>query len=391
MELNLPRVINAAGTLTRLSAGPLAPGVIEAMAAADQISLDMAALQAHASDIIAQASGAEAGLVSSGAAAGLLLSAAASMARLDVARMNSLPETDGPNEIIVARSHRNGYDHALRAAGARLIEVGLPEPAAGAGIRDAEVWEFEAAIGPRTAAILFVANHHAAPDLHELTALGRARQIPVIVDAAAELPPATNLRHFIAAGADLVVFSGGKALGGPAGSGLLCGRADLIMSAALQSLDMDVAFSEWQPPPDFIDKTALRGLPRQGIGRCCKVGKHEVLGLLAALPHFLSESDVTRHTRWLSACKRIADGIGAPKNVVITLLGAESADQIPRVALQFVDTEQADQFRQRLLERGTPIHLARDPFHPKRLIVNPTCLRENELEQLIAALRTGSA
>ena len=74
------------------------------------------------------------------------------------------------------------------------------------------------------------------------------------VDAAAELPPQSNLQRFIADGADLVAFSGGKALGGPQGSGILCGRRDLIMAAALQSLDMDVFDALWSPPPTLIDR-----------------------------------------------------------------------------------------------------------------------------------------
>lgn len=387
MEQDLPTIINAAGTLTRLSAGPLAPGVIEAMAAADQVSVDMAALQAHASRVIAGATGAEAGMVTSGAAAGLLLAAAAALARLDVGRMNNLPQTDGPDEIIIARSHRNGYDHALRAAGAKLIEVGLPEPMAGAGVRDAEAWEFDAAIGPRTAAILYVASPLASPDLQDIVAIGKARQVPVIVDAAAELPPAGNLRQFIAAGADLVVFSGGKVLGGPAGSGLLCGRSDLIMSAALQCLDMDVPFAEWQPPADFIDKSRLPGLPRQGIGRSCKVGKHEVMGLLAALDHFLAEGDAARHARWLSVCERIIKGVGPLDDITLSLVGADDVEQVPLLELRLRDALQAGRFRNRLLTRATPVHLARDRFNPSRLLVNPTCLRETEIGPLIDALR----
>jgi len=383
---NLPTIINAAGTLTRLSGGPLAPGVLAAMAAADAVSLDMAALQAHASRVIATATGAEAGLVSSGAAAGLLLSAAAVLARLDIGTMNRLPQTDGPDEIVVSRSHRNGYDHALRAAGAKLVEVGLPEPTAGAGIRDAEPWEYDAAIGPRTAAILYVANPRARPDLQQIAAVAHARDIPVIVDAAAELPPAANLRRFIAEGADLVVFSGGKVLAGPAGSGLLCGRRDLIMSAALQSLDMDFLLAEWQPPADFIDLARLHGLPRQGIGRGCKVGKHDVLGLLAALDHFLSEGDAARHCRWLAVCERIVAGIGAPRDMAVAVAGTDHVGLVPVVELRFGDPDQAGSFNDRLLQRPVPIHLARNGFEADRLFVNPICLREQDVAPLIAAL-----
>ena len=387
MQEALPTIINAAGTLTRLSAGPLAPGVIEAMAAADGVSVDMAALQAHASGRIAAHTGAEAGMVSAGAAAGLMLAAAAAMAGLDVARMNRLPATDGRDEIIVARSHRNGYDHALRAAGARFVEVGLPEPTAGSGVRDAEPWEYAAEIGPDTAAILYVASPRAAPDLPEVARVAHDRQLPVIVDAAAELPPAANLRRFIAEGADLVVFSGGKVIGGPAGSGLLFGRRDLVMSAALQSLDMDVPLAEWSPPAGFIDKTLLSGLPRQGIGRACKTGKHEILGLLAALDHFVAEGDAARHARWLALCERVERDIRGLAGVAVAIRGAGDTGRIPMVELRLAYADAAGRMRARLLGRDVPVHLARNPFAPDRLYVNPTCLREGEIPALTEALK----
>ncbi len=387
MERDLPTIINAAGTLTRLSAGPLAPGVLQAMALADETSYDMAVLQAHASRCIADATGAQAGLVTSGAAAGLLLAGAAVLARLDVRRMNNLPLTDGPDEIIVARGHRNGYDHALRAAGAKLIEIGLPEPLSGAGIRDAEPWEYEAAIGPKTAAIFYVASRLAQPELIDVVAIARAHELPVIVDAAAELPPAANLRRFVGTGADLVVFSGGKALRGPAGAGLLCGRADLIMSAALQNLDMDIQFSRWHPPADFIDLARLPGLPRQGIGRSCKVGKHDVMGLLAALDHFVAEGDPTRHARWLSICETIVDGLGSSAPTEVKVSGSSDTECVPVVEMRFSDRDLADRFHRTLMELPTPIHLARHGFEPELLTVNPTCLREHEVEPLIEALK----
>src|SRR6202041_3100080 len=97
--------------------------------------------------------------------------------------------------------------------------------------------------------------------------------IPVLVDAAAEVPPASNLRAFIEAGADLVVFSGGKGIGGPSASGILCGRRRLVASALLQQLDLDYLYDDWQPPSRLIAKRGFPGVPRHGIGRPCKGGK----------------------------------------------------------------------------------------------------------------------
>jgi D-glucosaminate-6-phosphate ammonia-lyase len=379
-------IINAAGTLTRLSGGPLAPGVIEAMAEVDTVSIDLFELQAHASRVISDATGAEAGVVTSGAAAGLLLSAAACLARLDPGRMNRLPDTDGRNEIVVARGHRNGYDHALRAAGAMLVEVGLAEPLAGAGIRNAEPWEYDAAIGPETAAILYVASRWAEPPLAEVVEVAQEHGLPVIVDAAAELPPQSNLRRFIDEGADLVVFSGGKAIGGPAGTGLLCGHADAITSAAMQFLDVDLRWIDWTPPPGFIDKRQLCGLPRQGIGRSCKVGKHEVVGLLAALEHFLSEGDDRRHARWLATCRRIEKGLAPVDGLSVEIESAEDTDRVPLLILRFPDAKQAQGLRERAISRPEPVHTALDPLRPECVIINPVCLRESEEQGLLNAL-----
>ena len=138
-RLGVRTIINAKGPATRLSGGIMHPEVAGAMVEASQHCVEMAELQARASEIIAEITGAEAGLVTAGAAAGLMLGAAACITGLDAGRMNRLPDTTGmANEIVMVRSQRNFYDHVIRAAGARLVEVGLPDRYAGAGVRDAE-------------------------------------------------------------------------------------------------------------------------------------------------------------------------------------------------------------------------------------------------------------
>ncbi len=182
--------------------------------------------------------GSEAGYVTAGAAAGLLLGAAACLAGDNPAAIDRLPETDGaPNEIVIFRSHRNSYDHAWRAAGARLVEVGLDDRTAGSGVRDLDPWELGAAIGERTVALAYVANVYDRPQLSMFIDIARRHELPVLVDAAGQLPPRENLRSFVAAGADLVVFSGGKAIGGPQNTGFLCGRRALVRAAALAPRD----------------------------------------------------------------------------------------------------------------------------------------------------------
>ncbi len=131
-------------------------------------------------------------------------------------------------------------------------------------MRDTEAWEIAGAIGERTAGILYLARSDSRPPLAAVVRVAHAANIPVLVDAAAELPPASNLRRFIDEGADLVVFSGGKGIGGPSASGILCGRRRLVASALLQQLDLDYSTRTGSRPTHFIDKREFsrRAAPR---------------------------------------------------------------------------------------------------------------------------------
>ena len=211
---------------------------------------------------------------------GLALGTAACVAGMDVAAMDRLPDTTGlRNEVIVQRGHRNSYDHAIRSAGVRFVEVGyLGYPGAGGTMP----WQIESAITERTAAIACpILDTPGCVPLPVVAEIAHRHGLPVIVDAAAELPPRSNLRRFIAEGADLVVFSGGKAIGGPQASGILAGRADLIASVALQHQDMDVRPETWNKR-GLLDGT-VAGIPHQGFGRAMKVGREEIAGLITAL------------------------------------------------------------------------------------------------------------
>ena len=377
--LGVRTLINAKGPATRLSGGIMRPEVAAAMAEASQFSVDIAELQAAASRIIAEETGAEAGYVASGASACLLIAAAACMTGLDPGRMARLPDTRGMrNECVMVRSQRNFYDHAIRAAGMKIVEVGLPDRYAGAGVRDAEGWEIDDAIGEMTAAVFYVADAQARPPLAEVTAIARARGIPVIVDAAAQLPPQANLRRFIAEGADLVAFSGGKALGGPQASGILAGRRDLVMAAALQHLDLDVFWDMWEPPPSLIDKARLKGAPQHGIGRSCKAGKEEIVGLLTALRLFTAEGDAARHARWLKDCETLA---AALQGHLVTVTGGNDASLVPTVEIT-PDPERISATALCLsLQHGDPAIVV-DPAARDRgvVTVNPMCLKPGEAE-----------
>lgn len=384
-ECGVPTVINAAGTLTRLGGGPMRAEVSEAMTAAAQSSVDLVSLQAHASEVIAGITGAEAGIVTAGASAGLLLSAAACLTGLDPARMSRLPDTAGmAKEIIVARDHRNGYDHALRAAGARFVEVGLPDRSAKAGLRGTESWEIAAAFNERTVAVFYVAGCDSGPALAGVVDIAHAHSVPVIVDAAAQLPPQSNLVRFIEEGADLVAFSGGKAIGGPQASGILCGTRDLIMAAALQQMDLDVIDELWEPSAVLIDRNRLAGVPRHGIGRSCKVGKEEIAGLLTALQLFVAEGDENRHARWLADSRILASGLAAAK-IEVSLLGADTVEAIPKAALQFPrGRESAAIDLIRALQDGEPSIAVDATDHSRGIVVfNPICLKPGEAETIV--------
>ena len=264
-EFGVRTIINVSGASTRVGGALMPPVVVEAMAAAAAESVSMPELQAGASRYIASVTGAQAGYVTAGASSALTLGAAAIMAGLDPGAMDRLPDASGlRSEFIIAREHRNGYDHAVRVAGGTLVEVGMNEVVANAGVRRTEAWEYEAAVTERTAAIYYGQGPDSEPPLAEVAAVAARRGLPVLVDAAGELPPRANLRAFIDAGADLVCFSGGKAMRGPQSSGILCGRADLVASAALQHLDMDEFFTVWDPPPDLIPAAGFRGSPGTG-------------------------------------------------------------------------------------------------------------------------------
>lgn len=383
-------IINACGSVTRLGGAPMPAEVIDAFrdAAAEAVPLDE--LQAAAARQIAEATGAEAGLVTSGAAAALTLGTAAILARDDLGRMEKLPFTeDIPHEFVVAREQRNGYDHAVRAAGARLVDVGFHEIVAGAGVRRAETWEYEAAFGPRSAGVLYVYDAQGRPPLGELVAAAHSHGLPVLVDAAGELPPRSNLRDIIASGADLVAFSGGKAIRGPQATGILCGRRDLIASAALQMLDMDDHHELWSPPPELIDKSRLKGIPRHGIGRGFKVAKEQIAALLTALRLFTQG----RYDRELAGkrglLQRITKEVESP---ACRCLIRTPADGQSLPILEIALDEQAlghsafDVCRR--LRAGRPsVHVGHGMLWEGKLVINPMHLNEERTGVLINRLR----
>ncbi len=376
-KLGVAARINAAGTLTRLGGAPMAPAILDAMRDAASSAVDMAELQSAASRRIAAATGAQAGLVTTGAAAGLTLAAAAAIAKLDIARMARLPDTAGlANEILMPRTHRNAYDHALRAAGAVLVDIGHNDRGTGAGIRGLEAWEIEAAIGPATVGFAFTATPETIGDLPVVAEICKKRGLVLIVDAAAQLPPKENLRAFVAAGADLVVFSGGKAIGGPQASGILAGRRDLVASAALQQLDMDVAPGRWSAP-DFVDRASVPFPPPHGIGRGFKAGKEEIAGLLTALEIFAARDEAAWKAGLVARLAELAEALAPGQCTILD-------GRVPVLRVAVADGPAA---LAALARASRPVHVGERDAAQNFLIVDLQAVRPADDAALLAALQ----
>jgi uncharacterized pyridoxal phosphate-dependent enzyme len=246
------------------------PEVLQAMSEANGAFVDIVELQEKAGARIAQLLGVEAALVTAGAAAGLAVAAAASIAGADPVKAKQLPDTSGMKDgIVVLRSHRIHYDQAVRLSGARFVEVGFRDWSA--------IEDVASAMGDDTAAVLYVAkfaNSSGSVPLADVIALARSRSVPVIVDAADELPPRSNLNRFVEVGADMVCFSGGKDLRGPQPSGLVVGKKN------------------------WIEACAINNCPNYGVGRPMKVAKETIAGLVRAVELYVQQDFDAEQRAW---------------------------------------------------------------------------------------------
>lgn len=384
-DLGVTEVINAAGTKTRIGGTRLRPEAAAAMESVAGSFVPVAQLQAAASERIAAATGADRGYVTTGASAALTLAAAACIAGDDLGVMARLPDTGGvADEIVMPRSHRVAYDHALRLAGATVVDVGTADRTLGAGATNVEPWEIADAIGEETAAVGYVARPETEPPLAEVCRVAHDHDVPVVVDAAAELPPAANLSRFVDAGADLVAFSGGKAIRGPQSTGILAGRADLVRSAALQHLDMDAVEALWDPPAALVDDPD--GVPRHGIGRGFKVGREELAGLLVALEAFLDEDEADRAAEWRARCERLRDGL-ADAAVEVHVEDADYEHGTPGVRVHAGEGTTA--LVGRLQDDDPPIYVSYAGRPADGFLLNPLNLTDDEADYVaerIAAL-----
>ncbi len=389
-EWGLQPIINASGAVTRLGGAPMPDAVLDAFRAAAGESVPLDQLQGVASRAIAEATGAEAGLVTSGAAAALTLGAAAMLTGYDLRRMEQLPHCAGfPHEFVVAREQRNGYDHAVRASGVGLVEVGFNEVVAGAGVRRTEAWEYAAAFGPQTAGVLYVQDPCSRPPLPAVVAVAHRHGLPVLVDAAGELPPRSNLRQLVASGADLIAFSGGKGIRGPQATGILCGRRDLIGPAAAQMLDMDDHYELWEPPEDLIDRRRLGGIPRHGIGRALKGSKEQIIALLTALRLFTSgsyDAELPSQRRWLEQLVAALEGLP----VQCRVWAPADGESLPLLEIALDEAALATtalNVCRRLRQGQPPVYVGHGLLDQGKLTVNPLHLNAERTTVLARRLR----
>lgn len=385
-ELGVPSVVNATGTKTRIGGTLIREEAREAMDRAAEAFVRLSDLQAVASERIAAVTGAEAGYVTNGASSALALAAAACIAGDDLETMARLPDTEGiPDEIVMPRTHRNGYDHALRLAGAEIVDVGANDYHLGTGSENTEPWEIAEAITEETVAIAYMEKPFTRPPLPEVVEIAHNHDVPVIVDAAAELPPTGNLRTFIEQGADLVAFSGGKAIRGPQSSGILAGRETFVRSVARQHLDMHAESSVYEPPEALVDADRLPGIPRQGIGRSMKVGKEELAGLLAALDAFIEEDDDAVLSGWHERAERIAAALKSVDTLEVELANAAKTDAVSTVVVTVGEDASLTAAELVLaLRRENPrVFVGADDVHRSRFTINPRCLPDSEVDYVV--------
>lgn len=205
----------------------------------------------------------------------------------------------------------------------------------------------------------------------------------------ANCPPRSNLKAIAATGADLVSFSGGKAIRGPQSTGILCGRRELIGAAAAQMLDMDDHFELWNPPADFIDKTQLGGIPRHGIGRTMKVSKEEIVALLTALDLFKSGGyDADREQSRL-----LLDSVVAQlRDVAVRCDITEKPDGESLPLLEIALDERklgrtALDVCRNLRHGSPPVYVGHGRLSQGILVVNPLCLNAERAQVLARRLR----
>jgi uncharacterized pyridoxal phosphate-dependent enzyme len=359
-ELGVPRVINASATLTRLGGSRMPPPVVAAMAAAAESFVDLDQLQERVGARIAELTGNEACYVSSGAAAGIAVAVAACIAGTDPALTFAFPALEGVErtEVVIHRSQRNGYDYAARQTGAHLVEI------------DGTAEALTDALSPRTACVLWFAGANFAEDalpIEEVVRIAHGRRVPVLVDAAAQIPPISNLRRFTRElGADAVIFSGGKGLRGPQSSVLVLGTGEIVAGCR------------------------ANGNPNHSLGRPMKVGKEELAGILAAVEWSLARDEPALLARYEATVRRWIDGVADIPGVTAERVYPSEAGQPHGRAIVHIGPPcplDRDQVVAALWDADPRIAVATHRLSDDAIALNPQTVEPGEEDLVLAALR----
>jgi L-seryl-tRNA(Ser) seleniumtransferase len=356
-ELGVQPIINAAGMETSLTGTLMLPEVLQAIEAMSHQYVRLDELHDAVGKRIATLLGCEAAMVTSGAAAALTVGTAGCLTGINPHFVRSLPDLAGmKSEVIIQKSHRFSYDHAVRNCGVRLIEVETAE-------------ELSRAVNERTAMMLFLnkRDHLGKIKREEFVALGKKFNVPTFNDAAADLPPAGNLTRYLKLGFDLVTFSGGKGLRGPQSTGLLLGRRDLIAAARLNA------------PPNG-----------DAIGRPMKVNKEEMVGLMVALELYLKRDHRKDWDEWERNIELIAGALEPIKGVTTERVIPPIANEVPNLRVHWdrklVKLTSADLTR-RLREGRPSIELVPGLEEPEALQISSWTLQTGEAEMVARRLR----
>jgi uncharacterized pyridoxal phosphate-dependent enzyme len=322
-KLGVTKIINAAGTYTFLTASIMPPAVQAAVAQAAKHPVRLAQLQKASGEYLAKKLQCEGALVTAGASSALTLGTAACMTVADPSAARRMPsDINGlKNEVIVQKAHRYDYDQALLNCGIRFVEVETLD-------------QYQAAFTDKTVmAHFFNAAEAGQITREDWIRVAHQHGVPCFNDAAADVPPISNLWNYTKMGFDLVTFSGGKGMRGPQNAGLLLGRKDLI-DAAVKN-DMPIS---------------------EAIGRGMKVAKEQIVGMVAAVDWFLSQTDEGMETEFRRRADKISDYLKGVPGLRAKVVVPEIANHVPHLLLNY-DSAQikisakdvADQLR-----HGTP-------------------------------------
>jgi L-seryl-tRNA(Ser) seleniumtransferase len=363
LALGVRPFINCCSVRTIYGGSLILPQVKAAMAEASRWFVDLDELMEAAGRRLARLTGAEWGIVTCGSAAAVALGTAACVAGNDPLRMLRLPFTEGMvNRVVIPKQQRFAYDQAVRMIGCPIVEIETRS-------------DLDHALDEPVALVVLLgkAEHQGPVRLEEFAAVVKPRGIPIMVDAASEHLERPS--PWLARGADLVVYSGGKFLRGPQTSGLLLGRKRLVEAA-------------WR-----------NASPHQALGRPMKVSKEDIVGVLAAVEHWFETRDpAAERQRCYDDLTVIAEGVRQLRTAHADLIEPEGVDLVPRLRLSWDRWHHPIDglgLRQRLLDGEPRIMLDDNSATENEIEIDPFQLQPGEAAQVgaavVAALRAAGA